>query len=85
MQDVENLHDSILKLIYQIVKEDTYPLKYQVHPRELILRSMQDWSAIQNCLSLLETEGAIVTRQLDTFQISITEKGLQWCKSHFQE
>ena len=85
MQKVESLHYSILDVIYQIVKDDAYPLKYQVHPRELILRSMQDWSSIQTSLNVLESEGKIVTRQLDTFQIAITEQGLELCKSHFQK
>ena len=81
MQNIETLHYPILQIIYQIVKEDPQPLKYQVHPRDLILRSMQDWSTIQASLSALEKEGLIVTRQLESLQIFLTEQGLEICQN----
>ena len=79
MQTTESSHYKVLDVIYQIVKGDAYPLKYHIHPRELILRLMQDWSEIQSSLTFLEKEGAIVTRQLDVFEISLTEQGLKMC------
>lgn len=81
MQIVHSTHFKILQLIYTIVKDDPFPLKYYVHPRELILRSMQDWSEIQLSLTALEEEGLIMTRKLDTLQISLTESGWNRCLS----
>jgi predicted transcriptional regulator len=71
---------SVLQIICQIVKEHSQPLKYQLHPRELILRSREDWNVIQSSLMVLENEGAIVTRgNLDNLQISLTAHGLKMC------
>jgi hypothetical protein len=41
---------------------------------------MQDWNAIHASLITLEKEGYVVTRQVDTLQILLTQKGLQWCQ-----
>lgn len=81
MQTIDTNHLMVLQIIYEIVKEDRNPLKYCIHPRELILRSMQDWSEIQLSLTALEIEGLIITRKLDTLQISLTEFGLDKCRS----
>ena len=81
MQAIDKTHLSVLQIIYQIVKDDAYPLKYQLHPREIILRSMQDWSMIQSALTALENEGLVVTRRLDTLLISVTEQGLDLCQA----
>ena len=81
MQAIDDAHFSVLQIIYQVVKDDAYPLKYQVHPREFILRSMQEWSAIQSALTALENEGLVVTRKLDTWQISLTMDGLEFCQA----
>jgi hypothetical protein len=81
MQTIDNAHYKVLQIIYSIVKDDPYPLKYYVHPRELILRSMQDWSEIQLSLTALENEEFVITRRLDTLQISITEQGFNLCRS----
>jgi hypothetical protein len=71
---------SVLKIICQIVEEHSQPLKYQLHPRELILRSREDWNVIRSSLIVLENEGAIVTRRnLDNLQISLTAQGLKMC------
>lgn len=85
MQITDSSHYQVLQIIYQIVKEDSYPLKYFVHPRELILRSMQDWSEIQIALIALENEELIITRKLDTLQISLTEQGLSLCRTSNDE
>lgn len=69
-------HYEVLHLIFEIVKNDMAPLSYPCKPRELILRSMLDWSVIQQYLNELEAEGLITTRQLDTLVISITDKGM---------
>jgi hypothetical protein len=81
MESISQYHYQVLQIIYSIVKDDLYPLKYQIHPREIILRSMEDWSKIQAALSVLEENGWIVTRTLDTLQISMTQAGLQICRS----
>jgi hypothetical protein len=79
---IEATDYSVLQTIYSIVKGHSQPLKYQLHPRELILRSTHDWSAIQSSLVVLENEGAVVTRgHLDTLQISLTIQGLEMCQA----
>jgi hypothetical protein len=83
MQTVDAVALSILEIIYQIVKEGVHPLSYGVKPRELILRSMQDWNVIHTSLTLLEKEGYLVTRQVDTLQVLLTQKGLGWCQHKF--
>lgn len=85
MQTIDSAHYKVLQIIYGIVKEEPYPLKYFVHPRELILRSMQDWSEIQTSLNALEKEGLISTRKLDTFQVALTEQGFNMCRSTISE
>ena len=81
MQATQESHRKVLQLVYSIVKNDPYPLKYIVHPRELILRSMQEWSEIQISLQFLANEGDILTRQVDSLQISLTEQGLRKCRN----
>jgi predicted transcriptional regulator len=79
---LEPIDRSVLEIICQIVKEYSQPLKYQLHPRELILRSREDWNVIQSSLIVLENEGAIVTKgTLDNLQISLTIQGLEMCQS----
>lgn len=69
-----------LKTIYEITKHDPNPRTYLCHPREIILRLFLDWSVIHEHLKLLEKEQLIVTRQLDTLVISITDEGIQKAK-----
>lgn len=76
MQD----HYSLLHTIYEIVKNDPQPEHYGCRPRDLILRQLQEWSFIQQQLSLLESEGLIVTEQQDTLVIRITGAGLERVK-----
>jgi hypothetical protein len=38
---------------------------------------MQDWSLIQFVLTAWENEGGITTWQLNTLEISLTDKGLE--------
>ena len=66
-----------LQTIYSITNQDPQPLTYQCRPREIILRQFQDWSVIQQHLQLLEDEGLVVTKQLDTLVIHITKEGIQ--------
>lgn len=73
MQD----HHQLLHTIYEIVRQDPQPEQYACRPRELILRRMQEWSDIQQQLILLEAEGLVSTRQLDTLVIHITPAGLE--------
>jgi hypothetical protein len=81
MQTIDTAAYEVLQIIYRVVKEESDPLSYQVRPRELILRSMQDWDIIYSSLEILEKEGLIVTRQLDTLRILLTQQGLDICRA----
>lgn len=85
MQKIDSHHYAILKIIYSIVREDGFPLKYRIHPRELILRTMEDWSSIQSALTALENEGLITKQQSDTVYVSLTEMGLEMCRTSFSK
>jgi hypothetical protein len=80
MKAIDAVALSILEILYQIVKEEGRPLSYGVKPRELILHAMQDWNTIHASLIILEKEGYVISRQVDTLQILLTEKGLRWCQ-----
>ena len=69
-------HYHTLQTIYNITKNDPRPITYLCRPREIILRQFQDWSIIQQHLKLLEEEGFIVTKQMDTLVITITTEGI---------
>lgn len=79
MQTIDTSHFAILQLIYSIVKDDSHPLKCKVHPRDLILRSMQDWSLILSSLKILEEEELITMKQLEVLQIALTQRGFDMC------
>jgi len=66
-----------LQTIYNITQQDSHPASYLCRPREIILRQFQDWSIIQQHLKLLEQDGFVVTKQLDTLVITITEAGIE--------
>lgn len=66
-----------LQTIYSITEQDPQPVTYQCRPREIILRQFQDWSIIQQHLKLLEEEGLVMTKQLDTLIITITNAGIE--------
>lgn len=72
-----NSHYKTLETIYNIAHQDPNPITYLCRPREIILRQFQDWSIIQQHLELLEQEGMVVTKQMDTLIISITLSGIQ--------
>ena len=76
MQD----HYKLLLTIYDIVKNDPQPEHYGCRPRELILRQLQEWSVIYQCLQLLEQEELIGMQQQDTLVIRITQAGLEQAK-----
>ena len=76
MQD----HYKLLLTIYDIVKNDPQPEHYGCRPRELILRQLQEWSVIYQCLQLLEQEELISMQQQDTLVIRITSTGLEQAK-----
>lgn len=69
-------HYKTLQTIYNITIQDPQPTRYQCRPREIILRQFQDWSVIQQDLTLLEEEGMVVTSQKDTLIITITSTGI---------
>ena len=69
-------HYHTLQTIYNITKSDPRPITYLCRPREIILRQFQDWSVIQQHLKLLEEEGFIITKQMDTLVITITAEGI---------
>jgi hypothetical protein len=66
-----------LLTIYNITEQDPQPITYQCRPREIILRQFQDWSIIQQHLKLLEEEGLVMLKQLDTLVINITNAGIE--------
>ena len=70
-------HYKTLETIYTIAHQDPNPVTYLCRPREIILRQFQDWSIIHQHLELLEQEGMVVTKQMDTLIISITLAGIQ--------
>lgn len=65
-----------LLTIYTITEQDPQPITYQCRPREIILRQFQDWSIIQQHLKMLEEEGLVRLKQLDTLVINITNAGI---------
>ena len=70
-------HYKTLQTIYNITVQDPQPTTYQCRPREIILRQFQDWTVIQQDLTLLEEEGLVTTNQKDTLIITITPDGIQ--------
>ena len=76
-----NAHYKTLETIFTIAHQDPNPVTYLCRPREIILRQFQDWSVIQQNLELLEQEGLVVTKQMDTLIISITSSGIQKMES----
>lgn len=76
-----NAHYKTLETIFNIVHQDPNPVTYQCRPREIILRQFQDWSVIQQHLELLEQEGLVLTKQMDTLIVSITSSGIQKMES----
>jgi hypothetical protein len=70
-------HYQLLRTIYEIIKNDPQPERYNCRPRELILRQFQEWSIIQQHLELLEAEGLVITEQQNTLVIRITAAGLE--------
>jgi hypothetical protein len=64
----------LLRTIYQIANKDPKPLTYQCRPRELILRCLEDWNIIHENIKLLEAEGLVTTKQLDTMIICLSQK-----------
>lgn len=70
-------HYRTLHTIYTITNQDPQPVTYQCRPREIILRQFQDWSVIQQHISLLEEEGLVITAQKDTLIITITTAGIE--------
>ena len=70
-------HYRTLQTIYNITRQDPQPTSYQCKPREIILRQLQDWSIIQQDLTLLESEGLVTTSQKDTLIITITPTGIE--------
>ena len=70
-------HYKTLLTIYNITKEDPQPETYKCRPREIILRQFLDWSVIQEHLSILESEGLVITSQEDTLVICITTAGIE--------
>ena len=72
-----NAHYKTLQTIYTITEKDPQPVTYPCRPREIILRQFQDWSIIEKHLRLLEEEGLVITKQLDTLIITITKAGIE--------
>ena len=67
---------STLQILAAAVRELPNPTAYFCTPRELILRSNDDWAAIYSHLQLLETEYLVEIMNADSVRFSITQKGL---------
>ena len=76
MQD----HYKLLLTNFVIVKNVPQPEHYGCRPRGLLLRQLQEWSVIYQCLQLLEQEELIRMQQQDTLVIRITPTGLEQAK-----
>ena len=70
-------HYKTLQTIYTITEKDPQPVTYPCRPREIILRQFQDWTIIEQHLKLLQQEGYVITKQLDTLIITITKEGIE--------
>jgi hypothetical protein len=70
-------HYKTLQTIFNITHLDPHPSTYPCRPREIILRQFQDWSIIQQHLKLLEQDGLVILKQLDTLVINITIAGIE--------
>lgn len=66
-----------LRLLASLVSEAPQPTQYQCLPRQLILRSKNDWATIYVHLAALENEGLVRIVQADNIQFSITQEGLE--------
>jgi hypothetical protein len=80
MQD----HYALLQTIYDIVRQDPQPERYACRPRELILRSLKEWSVLHEHIQLLEAEKLVMTEQQDTLVIRITPEGLAKARSEMK-
>lgn len=65
-----------LTAIYEIVKSDPSPHTYLCTPREIILRQTQDWSSIEQHLTVLAAENLVTIKHLDKMVVSINQSGI---------
>lgn len=72
-----------LKVLYNIVKEETHPTLYHCTPREMILHSTFDWELISKHLELLKADGFVEEIQNgNSPSFSITSKGIEDLLQH---
>jgi hypothetical protein len=70
-----------LQTIYNIVKSDPQPTTYPCSTRDIILRQVSGWTAIEEHLELLEAESLIVIKKLDRVVVCITPEGIETIKA----
>lgn len=66
-----------LETIYNIVKNDAHPTTYLCSTRDIILRQVSGWTAIEKHLEQLESEKLIVIKKLDRVVVCITTEGIE--------
>ena len=72
-----------LHTIYNLVKGNPQPTESFLQSSELILRQNCPWDEVVKNLNELRSEGLVITKQLATMVISITEKGLTYMNTCF--
>lgn len=66
---------AVLRVIYELVKNDIRPSMSIIHPNEILSRLHDPWDEVILNVKELETDSCITVQQLSTAIISITEKG----------
>jgi hypothetical protein len=71
----------ILKVLYDITKNDPHPLQYHCSTREILLRLKGAWQA--EYLEELAREKLIQIKKANTVVVLMTEKGMEKAKQVF--
>ncbi len=71
----------ILKVLYDITKDDPHPLQYHCSTREILLRLKGNWQ--QEYLEELVKEKLILVKRSNTVVILLTEKGFEKARISF--
>ena len=75
--------DIVLRVIYNLVKDDADPTTFPCSYRDIILKGSFDIMILQECLDQLTSEELVIAKKLDRQVFCITEKGLD--KAHQME
>ena len=72
-----------LHIVYNLVKGNPHPTTSVLQSSELILRENSPWDEVVRNLNGLQASGFIITKQLSTIVISISDKGLTYMRTCF--